>query len=902
MKYAKQLFLVGLFLALSATLAAGGIHTHLPRGVNAAHDTVEVDAGDQFIAANVDADTVDVTGDVTAGFFYGDGSNLTGVGLSASSAVTLSAKAGENIDAGEAVYISGATGQVPQVSLADNTDQSKSQVIGVAAETKTTGQTILIRVKGLVTGLDTSTPGWSDGEQLYLSAAGALVNSRPTSGEVWTVAYVAYSNVSTGKLLVAIGTEPHYLAAASGEDVEIRLGDSGGVTSLEIEDYGDNVVAKINSDGGFLATDYVLDGTTLTATFSEANSALDGIGVTVTAANLTELTDASETTLHSHAGGGGALDDSVTTDSMLINDELTTGGFLRRRERAAFKLQDIRDGADNGYSIQDIIQYKDEYFASMDLGAGGYGILFHMNPDTSSYGLFTEEDNPGSGRAPWCFAIYKGDLYVGYGQDANDGDIAVWNEALGDWTVVYDGSYDTVYDLQVYGDSLYAGMGDASGEGDILSTGDGSSWVVTHNTIDYTAKALEVWNGKLYAATSTAAAGGYGYLWEYDGDTWTVIGNPNTTHDIICLKGFGKYLFMGMGDSSNEGDLYTWDGDAFNTFSLDTSYDRIDALEVYNGRLIIGYYDGSDGGDVVALNGEDGTTTILNLSGTTDATAALYADRDGTLWIGSGFGNDQAAIYKYSSGGNQYQGEQDPLLYDRHFRKKVTFKDSIQTSGAFYSTNNILLGTENSHGGDLSIVISTGTSPTETVTGAAALFVEDIAGSAEMRVRDEADNVTTISANVGGYPASLAVDALHPYAAMFENSRVGLRTYMATRRAYKLLQQMAHAGGFLSADSTIIAEVDISVRDWDADQEQLRIKHQLLRDAWFLERNRLIALSDSILANWEEPAEAPILRALGHTIEPPLPKIPDLKDAPPLYEKKPRPAWITESLRRQGKE
>lgn len=46
-------------------------------------------------------------------------------------------------------------------------------------------------------------------------------------------------------------------------------------------------------------------GQRLDATPAEIDQALDGIGPTVTAAALTELTDGSETDLHSHAGGGG---------------------------------------------------------------------------------------------------------------------------------------------------------------------------------------------------------------------------------------------------------------------------------------------------------------------------------------------------------------------------------------------------------------------------------------------------------------------------------------------------------------------------------------------------------------------------------------------------------------------
>lgn len=196
-------------------------------------------------------DDAEIDGDLyVEGSYNGDGGNLTNIGVSAATAITISAKATENIDVGEVVYISGATGQFPQVSLADNTNSAKEHAIGVAAESKTTGQTILIRIVGELTGLNTS--DWADGDILYLSTVGTMVNAIPTTGMVLHIADVSYDHGSQGKIIVHISIQHHYIAMASGEDLEIRMGDSAGTNKISFEDYADVEVASLNSDGDLM--------------------------------------------------------------------------------------------------------------------------------------------------------------------------------------------------------------------------------------------------------------------------------------------------------------------------------------------------------------------------------------------------------------------------------------------------------------------------------------------------------------------------------------------------------------------------------------------------------------------------------------------------------------------------
>jgi hypothetical protein len=206
------------------------------------------DVGNIEVPGGVDNSPIGQTTPAAGAFtnLSGDGSALTGVGSAAASAITLSAKAAEDITKGQIVYISGATGQTAQVSIADNTVIGKGAVAGMAAETKTTGQTILVRVSGEMTGLNTST--FVDGNKLFLSTAGSMSATSPTSGIVLRLGSVQYSHASSGKVVIRVHRTPQ-TGAPSGLDLFVRMGDSIGGNKFSFKDYGDNEVASIDSNG-----------------------------------------------------------------------------------------------------------------------------------------------------------------------------------------------------------------------------------------------------------------------------------------------------------------------------------------------------------------------------------------------------------------------------------------------------------------------------------------------------------------------------------------------------------------------------------------------------------------------------------------------------------------------------
>ena len=119
------------------------------------------------------SEALEVIGNVEAEEFIGD---LRG-------AVLFKAQAGEAISKGQVVYISGISGNTTVVSLADADDAAKMPAFGIAAEAASLNNPVNIYTFGTLPNIDTQTPGWSLGDELYVNTvAGGLVNSAP-SGE-----------------------------------------------------------------------------------------------------------------------------------------------------------------------------------------------------------------------------------------------------------------------------------------------------------------------------------------------------------------------------------------------------------------------------------------------------------------------------------------------------------------------------------------------------------------------------------------------------------------------------------------------------------------------------------------------------------------------------------------------
>lgn len=115
--------------------------------------------------------------------------------------VVMDAKVNEatGITKGQVVYVSGATGGSPQVSLADNTDYAKSDVLAIAAETKADNTAIQVIILGIIEGVDTS--AFTEGQILYLGTSGGITATHPIGlNAVAIVGRAIKINASTGSI------------------------------------------------------------------------------------------------------------------------------------------------------------------------------------------------------------------------------------------------------------------------------------------------------------------------------------------------------------------------------------------------------------------------------------------------------------------------------------------------------------------------------------------------------------------------------------------------------------------------------------------------------------------------------------------------------------------------------
>jgi hypothetical protein len=124
-------------------------------------------------------------------------------------------QSGSTIPAGSIVYISGATGNLPLITLAQaNNDANSAQTIGFVKTAITNNGTGYVIVRGVLEAIDTS--ALTEGVQLYLSptTAGTWTTTKPSAPQhLVYVGVVIRSHPTQGTILVAVqnGYELHEL-------------------------------------------------------------------------------------------------------------------------------------------------------------------------------------------------------------------------------------------------------------------------------------------------------------------------------------------------------------------------------------------------------------------------------------------------------------------------------------------------------------------------------------------------------------------------------------------------------------------------------------------------------------------------------------------------------------------
>ena len=160
---------------------------------------------------------------------------------------------GATLTKGTAVYISGATGQLPTVSKALATsDATSAQTLGLITSDLANNSNGYVTIIGLVDDLNTS--AYTDGVQLYLSptTAGTLTVTKPYAPQhLVYVAVVAHAHPVHGKLIVKVQNgyemdELHNVSARNPNNGDILVYN----TSTALWETAANAVGTVTSVGG----------------------------------------------------------------------------------------------------------------------------------------------------------------------------------------------------------------------------------------------------------------------------------------------------------------------------------------------------------------------------------------------------------------------------------------------------------------------------------------------------------------------------------------------------------------------------------------------------------------------------------------------------------------------------
>ena len=135
--------------------------------------------------------------------YYNDNSQMS-VNIGQEQIIRVRNQTGSTIPNGSVVYVSGATGNTPLITLAIATSFSTSDIIGVTTTDVANNGFGYVTTSGLVNGLDTS--AFADGNPVFLSAitAGAFTATEPVAPNYSVqIGVIVRANPSVGTLLVA---------------------------------------------------------------------------------------------------------------------------------------------------------------------------------------------------------------------------------------------------------------------------------------------------------------------------------------------------------------------------------------------------------------------------------------------------------------------------------------------------------------------------------------------------------------------------------------------------------------------------------------------------------------------------------------------------------------------------
>ncbi len=241
--------------------------------------------------------------------------------------------------------------------------------------------------------------------------------------------------------------------------------------------------------------------------------------------------------------------------------------------------------------INHLVEYNGYLYVANDTDVAGSASVGVCNPagggnvnDCDNASDWTNVALPVAGyEKAWSLVVYKNRLYAHPGSSTRDHDVFVCNpsaagnsdrcDASGDWTRLINfttGNWDSIRSGAVYNGLLYQGLGDGSGDGDLM--------------VCYPSKA-----GDPDLCDNTA---------DYNSITPPAIDNGAGINAITALKVYDGLLFIGLEGTTNNGAILEYNQTVSKTSLSGTGFQSVYDFAEFNGYLYAGRGNATGNGQV----------------------------------------------------------------------------------------------------------------------------------------------------------------------------------------------------------------------------------------------------------------------------------------------------------------
>lgn len=244
------------------------------------------------------------------------GGTLDGNGFNFNGAVGFEAMAGEALTHGDAVYVSGVSGNKPVVMKADADDAAKMPAFGIAENDANLNANVEVITFGTVYNIDTS--GWAIGDELYVSTTPGVLTSTPPTGattKLQNIGKVIRSHAVAGS--IKVGGAGRTNAVPNLDDGTVFIGDSNNQTEqralvlADISDYTGGATATLD--------EVTTAGNTTTNSVTVGNLTSTGIDDNATSTALT-IDSTGKITQSSSSNIVAAFSSTTTTAKLTLSD------------------------------------------------------------------------------------------------------------------------------------------------------------------------------------------------------------------------------------------------------------------------------------------------------------------------------------------------------------------------------------------------------------------------------------------------------------------------------------------------------------------------------------------------------------------------------------------------------